>query len=64
MLYLNEKDYSLALVSDTDGKIGRKAEMIRHLEFFELFDAYIVAGDETAELKQTGLPFVLAGDRL
>ncbi len=64
ILYLVEKEYALAIVSDTDGKVGQKAERMRRLEFFEFFDIGVVAGDETTELKQTGIPFLLAADRL
>ncbi len=62
--YLADKEYVLAIVSDTDGKIGQKAQRICRLDFFELFDVCVVAGDETTELKQTGIPFLLAADRL
>lgn len=64
LLYLSQKEYCLGLVSDTDGKIGHKAERMRRLDFYELFDVCIVSGDETAELKPSGIPFLLAADRL
>ncbi len=64
LLYLAERNYALALVSDTDGKLGLKAQRIRRLPFFELFDVCIAAGDETTELKATGIPFLLAADRI
>lgn len=64
LLYLSKKDYSLGLVSDTDGEIGRKAGRISRLQFSEIFDVCVIGGDETTELKSTGLPFLLAADRL
>ena len=34
LLYLAEKEYVLGIVSDTDGKIGQKAERIGRLRIF------------------------------
>ncbi|MFH0848226.1 MAG: HAD family hydrolase [archaeon] len=64
LLYLTQEEYCLGLVSDTDGEVGHKAERIGRLDFRELFDVCIVSGDETAELKSSGVPFLLAADRM
>ena len=62
--YLKNQGYKLGLLTDDDGIVGRKGRRISRLSFRELFDACVVAGDETSERKPNPLPFILIADRL
>jgi len=54
----------LAIVSDSDGTPGIKRTRIRRLPFRDLFDAVVVAGEDTPNVKPSKAPFLLTAGRL
>ncbi|HZD12881.1 MAG TPA: HAD family hydrolase [Candidatus Binatus sp.] len=63
---LEQRGYRLAIVSDTDGTAGMKRTRIRALSFHHLFEAVVVAGEDTPDIKikHTPAPFKLVARRL
>jgi putative hydrolase of the HAD superfamily len=61
---LKLRGIKLGLVSDTDGLKGMKTERIEASGLREFFDATVVSGEETAEVKPHPEPFALISKRL
>ena len=61
---LKNAGMKLAIVSDSDGTPGVKQARIRRLPFYTLFEAVIVAGENTPKVKPSRAPFVLVARRL
>jgi len=61
---LKRRSIKLGLVSDTDGLKGMKTERIESSGLKEFFDATVVAGEETYEVKPHSEPFSLISERL
>jgi putative hydrolase of the HAD superfamily len=61
---LKRKEIKIGLVSDTDGLKGMKTERIEGSGLREFFDATVVAGEETVEVKPHSEPFALICERL
>lgn len=56
--------YKLGLVSDSDGTTGMKRKRIRQVSFHNLFEAIVVAGEDTPRVKPGHEPFRLIARRL
>ena len=56
--------YKLGVVSDSDGTPGMKRQRIRRVSFHNLFEAIVVAGEDTARVKPGHEPFRLIARRL
>ena len=61
---LKKLGYRLAIVSDSDGTPGVKRRRIRGVPFSGLFEAVVVAGEDTPRVKPTKAPFLLVAKRL
>lgn len=61
---LKSEGMKLAIVSDSDGTSGVKRIRIRRLPFYDLFDAVVVAGENTPKVKPSKAPFLLVAQRL
>jgi putative hydrolase of the HAD superfamily len=61
---LKRRGIKLALVSDTDGLKGMKTERIEASGLRKFFDATLVSGEETIEVKPHSEPFALISERL
>lgn len=61
---LKRRGTKLGLVSDTDGLKGMKTERIEASGLREFFDASVVSGEETKEVKPHSEPFALISERL
>jgi len=59
LLTLRRRGIKIGVVSDTDGLKGMKSERIQASGLGELFDATVVSGEETAEVKPHTEPFDL-----
>lgn len=64
LMYLKKKKYVLGMVSDTDRVKGMKSKRIRSLNLHGWFDAIVVAGENTKQMKPDKAPFLLALQRL
>lgn len=62
--YLDEKGYSLGIVTDTDGSDISKRDRMSDLDFFDLFEVIVVAGEDTSASKPNPGPFELAASKL
>lgn len=49
--YLDSKGYKIGLLTDTDNFGGSKIDRIEPLDFFDLLDSIVVAGEDTEEPK-------------
>nr|MDO8132688.1 HAD hydrolase-like protein [Candidatus Njordarchaeum guaymaensis] len=56
---LKQERIMLGLISDTDGLWGMKTRRIRDSGLHEFFDAIVVGGEDTVEVKPHQEPFVL-----
>jgi HAD superfamily hydrolase (TIGR01509 family) len=61
---LKRRGIKIGLVSDTDGLKGMKTERIESSGLSEFFDATVVSGEETTEVKPHSEPFALISKRL
>ncbi len=61
---LKRRGIKLGLVSDTDGLKGMKTERIEASGLRRFFDATVVSGEETIEVKPHSEPFALMSERL
>ena len=61
---LRKRGYQLALVTDTDGTPGMKRKRVRTLQFYDLFETVVVAGEDTPKIKPSKMPFTLVAKRL
>lgn len=61
---LKREGIKLGLISDTDGTKGMKTERIEASGLAAMFDATVVAGEETANVKPDAEPYTLIVDRL
>ncbi len=61
---LHQRGYRLALVSDTDGTPGMKRRRVRALPFYDLFEAAVVAGEDTERIKPDKTSFILIARKL
>lgn len=61
---LKHRGIKLGLVSDTDGLKGMKTERIEASGLGKFFDAMVVSGEETIEVKPHSEPFALISERL
>lgn len=61
---LKKASYRLAMVSDSDGTPGMKRKRIRQTPFHRLFEAIIVAGEDTPRVKPGHEAFRLVAQRL
>ena len=59
-----KKNHLLGLLSDTDGLKGMKRWRIGKLPFRHLFDAIVIAGEDTAETKPSLEPYELIARKL
>jgi putative hydrolase of the HAD superfamily len=48
---LKREGYRLGMVSDSDGTPGMKGKRIRQVRFHDLFEAVVVAGEDTPRIK-------------
>jgi putative hydrolase of the HAD superfamily len=56
--------YKLGIVSDSDGTPGMKRKRIRHVLFHNLFEAIVVAGEDTPRVKPGHESFSLIAKKL
>ena len=61
---LTAKGISLGLISDTDGIKGMKLERLRQSGLRDFFDAVVVSGEDTLEVKPSMQPFLKICDIL
>lgn len=61
--YLNNKNYSLGLLTDTDGRKGTKYKRIQRVNLEKWFDEIIIAG-ENVEKKPSTEPYYIACEQL
>ncbi len=61
---LKRAGYRLGLVSDSDGTPGMKRKRIRNVPFHDLFEAIVVAGEDTPRVKPGHESFSLIAKRL
>lgn len=62
--HLKKNDYFLGLLTDTDGLKGMKTRRISKLPFKHLFDAIVIAGEDTANTKPSPEPYELIAKKL
>jgi putative hydrolase of the HAD superfamily len=55
---LKHKGFALGLISDTDGLEGMKSRRIGESGLREFFDAIVIAGEDTREVKPSTQPFL------
>lgn len=56
--YLKDKRYLLGLITDTDGTPGIKKSRIEQLSIYKIFDATIIAGEDTQHTKPSPEPYL------
>ncbi|MDD1689206.1 MAG: HAD hydrolase-like protein [Methanoregula sp.] len=61
---LKQSGFSLGLISDTDGLKGMKSTRISHSGLSEFFNAILVAGEDTQEVKPSIKPFIKISELL
>jgi len=61
---LKRAGYKLGIVSDSDGTPGMKRKRIRGVPFHNLFEAIVVAGEDTPRVKPGHEPFSLIAKKL
>jgi putative hydrolase of the HAD superfamily len=61
---LKQAGYKLGLVSDSDGTPGMKRKRIRQVPFHNLFEAIVVAGEDTPRVKPGHESFSLIAKKL
>ena len=61
---LKRAGYRLGMVSDSDGTLGMKRKRIRQVSFHNLFEAIVVAGEDTPRVKPGHESFKLIARRL
>lgn len=61
---LKRAGYRLGIVSDSDGTLGMKRKRIRQVPFRDLFDAVVVAGEDTPRVKPGHESFNLIARKL
>jgi len=61
---LKRAGYKLGLVSDSDGTPGMKRKRIRGVPFHNLFEAIVVAGEDTPRVKPGHESFILIARKL
>jgi putative hydrolase of the HAD superfamily len=61
---LRHRGIKIGVVSDTDGLKGMKMERLESSGLREFFDAIVVAGEDTVEVKPHSEPFALISERL
>ena len=61
---LKRAGYKLGIVSDSDGTLGMKRKRIRQVPFRNLFEAIVVAGEDTPRVKPGHESFSLIAKRL
>lgn len=61
---LKRAGYKLGLVSDSDGTQGMKRKRIRGVPFHNLFEAIVVAGEDTPRVKPGHESFILIARKL
>ena len=61
---LKRAGYKLGLVSDSDGTPGMKRKRIRHVPFHKVFEAIVVAGEDTPRVKPGHESFTLIAEKL
>lgn len=54
---LKSKEYLLGLISDTDGLTGMKTKRIAYSGLKKYFNAILIAGEDTKEVKPSEIPF-------
>jgi len=62
--YLKKNGHLLGLLSDTDCLKGMKRWRISRLPFIDLFDAIVIAGEDTVETKPSPEPYELIARKL
>lgn len=62
--HLKSKGYFLGLITDTDGVPGFKRARIKKLAFSKIFDAIIIAGEDTKDTKPNPEPYLKAAKLL
>ncbi len=62
--YLDSKGYKLGLLTDTDNFGGSKIDRIEPLNFYDLFDSVVVAGEDTEEPKPDSECFSMVAEEL
>lgn len=55
---LKQRGFLLGLISDTDGLKGMKSKRIANSGLSEFFDAVLIAGEDTKEVKPNKQPFI------
>jgi len=61
---LKREGYRLGIVSDSDGTLGMKRKRIRQVPFHDLFEAVVVAGEDTPRVKPGHESFSLIARKL
>ncbi len=62
--HLKSKGYLLGLITDTDGVPGYKKARIKKLAFSKIFDAIIIAGEDTKDTKPNPEPYLMVAKLL
>ena len=62
--YLNSKAYKLGLLTDTDGLKGSKLKRIKTSNLKKWFNAIVIAGEDTKQLKPDKAPLFLIAKKL
>jgi len=61
---LKKAGFRLGMVSDSDGTPGMKMKRIRRQPFLKFFEAIVVSGEDTPNVKPSRTPFTLVAKRL
>jgi putative hydrolase of the HAD superfamily len=61
---LKKAGFRLGMVSDSDGTPGMKMRRIRRQPFLKYFEAIVVAGEDTPNVKPSRRPFTLVAEQL
>ncbi len=61
---LKRAGFRLGMVSDSDGTLGMKMKRIHQQRFLKYFEAIVVAGEDTPNVKPSRRPFILVAKRL
>ena len=56
--YLKRKGYLLGLITDTDGTPGIKKTRLEKLSIYPMFDAIVIAGEDTEHTKPNSEPYL------
>jgi len=56
--YLKRKGYLLGLITDTDGTPGIKKTRLERLSIYPMFDAIVIAGEDTEHTKPNSEPYL------